>query len=54
MYRFSTNSGGVDPAHRAKLGIDGELVRLSIGVEDIDDLLHDLETALKAAVQPAN
>ncbi|GJN93176.1 hypothetical protein Rhopal_006223-T1 [Rhodotorula paludigena] len=51
---LSMTHGGVDPAHRAKLGIDGELVRLSVGVEDIDDLLHDLETALKAAVQPAN
>jgi cystathionine gamma-lyase len=44
-------SGGVDPAHRAKLGIDGELIRLSVGVEDVEDLLHDVETALRAAVK---
>lgn len=31
---------------RAKLGIDDSLVRLSVGVEDIDDLLAELETAL--------
>ncbi|CDR35659.1 RHTO0S01e04258g1_1 [Rhodotorula toruloides] len=43
--------GGVDPTHRAKLGIDGELIRLSVGVEDVEDLLHDVETALKAAVK---
>ena len=31
---------------RAGLGIDDGLVRLSVGVEDIDDLIADLETAL--------
>lgn len=31
---------------RADLGIDDGLVRLSVGVEDIDDLIADLETAL--------
>lgn len=45
--------GGVDPARRAELGIDGELIRLSCGIEDIDDLLHDLERAFKKALGPA-
>lgn len=37
------------PAHvRAQLGISDGLVRLSVGIEDIDDLLNDLEHALKA------
>jgi cystathionine gamma-lyase len=31
---------------RATLGIDDSLVRLSIGVEDVDDLIADLEQAL--------
>ena len=31
---------------RAGLGIDDGLVRLSVGVEDVDDLIADLETAL--------
>ena len=31
---------------RAELGIDDGLVRLSVGVEDIDDLIGDLENAL--------
>ncbi len=31
---------------RAKLGIDDSLVRLSIGIEDTDDLVADLESAL--------
>ncbi|MDW3206519.1 MAG: PLP-dependent aspartate aminotransferase family protein [Alphaproteobacteria bacterium] len=33
---------------RAELGISDSLVRLSVGIEDIDDLLADLDTALAA------
>jgi len=36
----------VPPEARAKLGISDSLVRLSIGIEDVPDLLADLETAL--------
>ncbi len=36
----------VPAAERAKLGIDDSLVRLSVGTEDIDDLIADLEQAL--------
>ncbi|GAA5866114.1 hypothetical protein JCM8547_000602 [Rhodosporidiobolus lusitaniae] len=42
--------GGVDPTHRASLGIDGELIRLSVGVEEVGDLVRDVEQALKKAV----
>lgn len=35
------------PAHvRAELGIDDGLVRLSVGIEDADDLIQDLRSAL--------
>jgi cystathionine gamma-lyase len=34
---------------RQRLGISDTLVRLSVGVEDIDDLKRDLENALDAA-----
>jgi len=34
---------------RAELGISDQLIRLSVGVEDGDDLLEDLEQALAAA-----
>jgi len=36
----------VPPEIRAQLGISDTLVRLSVGVEDVDDLLADLERAL--------
>ena len=33
---------------RSRMGISNGLVRLSVGIEDVDDLLEDLDTALKA------
>ncbi len=38
----------IPPAQRAALGIGDALVRLSVGVEDLDDLKNDLERALDA------
>ncbi|HET7775809.1 MAG TPA: PLP-dependent transferase, partial [Azospira sp.] len=37
----------VPPEQRRRIGIDDGLVRLSVGVEDLADLLADLEQALK-------
>lgn len=42
---------GVEVGRRRELGIDGELVRLSCGVEDGEDLRMDVERALKWAVR---
>ena len=36
----------IPEAERAKLGIDDSLVRLSVGIEDADDLIADLRAAL--------
>jgi len=36
----------VPPEVRAELGIDDGLVRLSVGIEDADDLINDLRSAL--------
>ena len=38
----------VPPERRAALGIDDSLVRLSVGIEDIEDILDDLKNALDA------
>jgi cystathionine gamma-lyase/homocysteine desulfhydrase len=35
----------VPAEYRAKLGITDGLVRISVGIEDIDDLLSDLDSA---------
>jgi cystathionine beta-lyase/cystathionine gamma-synthase len=36
---------GRDEASRAAMGITPELVRISVGLEDVDDLMQDLEQA---------
>lgn len=38
-----------DPADRKKHGIADSLVRLSVGLEDVDDLKEDLDQALRSA-----
>ncbi len=40
--------GSVPAADRARLGVSDSLLRLSVGVEDLDDLLADLTQALRA------
>jgi cystathionine gamma-lyase len=39
----------VPPERRARLGITDNLIRLSVGVEDVEDLIADLDRALDAA-----
>ena len=38
--------GSVPAEHRAKLGITDGLIRISVGIEDIEDLIMDLDKAL--------
>lgn len=40
----------VPPEQRAELGITDNLIRLSVGLEDLDDLIADLDQALKKMV----
>lgn len=37
----------LEPAERARMGITDGLVRISVGIEDPDDILADVETALE-------
>ena len=39
----------VPPATRAALGIDDGLIRVSVGIEAVEDLLEDLSRGLAAA-----
>ena len=45
----STTHRQLDAAELAKAGVSEDMVRLSIGIEHIDDLMADLEQALAAA-----
>jgi cystathionine gamma-lyase len=40
--------GSIPPETRAALGITDSLVRLSVGVEDLEDLKDDIRHALAA------
>lgn len=39
--------GSVPPEHRKMLGIDDNYVRMSSGIENVEDLIADIEQALK-------
>ncbi|KIK82153.1 hypothetical protein PAXRUDRAFT_832372 [Paxillus rubicundulus Ve08.2h10] len=45
--------GSIPEAERALLGIGNNLIRLSVGVEEVDDLVRDVEQALQIAVGDA-
>jgi len=44
----STSHHKMKPAERARVGIGDNLLRLSVGIEHVDDLMEDLEAALTA------
>ena len=45
----STTHASVSEAVRAEMGITEGMLRLSVGLEDVDDLIDDLDQALKSA-----
>ena len=50
IHPWSTTHEQLEEAERAAAGVTPDLVRLSIGIEDGDDLRRDLDAALRAAV----
>ncbi|TFY51106.1 hypothetical protein EVJ58_g10734, partial [Rhodofomes roseus] len=46
--------GSIPPAERALLGIGDNLIRLSVGVEEAEDLVADVDQALEAAVKASD
>ena len=52
LHPASTTHTGRTEAERAAAGIGPGLLRLSIGIEDVEDLLADLETGLLASAAP--
>jgi cystathionine beta-lyase/cystathionine gamma-synthase len=43
-----TSHAMIDPAQREKMGVTEQMIRLSVGIENVDDLIADLEQALQA------
>jgi methionine-gamma-lyase len=46
----SMTHAGIEPAHRLEMGISDSLIRISVGIENIDDLIRDIEKALQSEV----
>ena len=50
IHPWTTTHEQLEPAEREAAGVTADLIRLSVGIEDADDLLRDLDEALRAAV----
>ncbi|MDR3347385.1 MAG: PLP-dependent aspartate aminotransferase family protein [Helicobacteraceae bacterium] len=46
-YPIQMSHAAIPPKQRERLGIDERLIRISVGLEDIDDLIADFEKALQ-------
>jgi cystathionine beta-lyase/cystathionine gamma-synthase len=47
-----TSHAMIPPEERAKMGVTDQLIRLSVGIENADDLIADLDHALEAVAAP--
>jgi O-succinylhomoserine sulfhydrylase len=45
----STTHSKLTPAERAAVGISDGLIRVSVGLEHVDDIIADIDQALRAA-----
>ncbi len=50
IHPATTTHQQLTPEQQRATGVTEDLIRLSIGIEDADDLIEDLDQALKAAV----
>ena len=50
IHPWSTTHEQLSDAERIDAGVTPDLIRLSVGIEDVDDLTRDLDTALRTAV----
>ncbi len=48
LYPAMASHRDIAPKHRARLGIGDNLVRLSVGIEAVEDIIADLDQALRA------
>jgi cystathionine beta-lyase/cystathionine gamma-synthase len=47
-----TSHAMIEPAHRVQMGVTEQMIRLSVGIENVNDLIADLEHALEAVRAP--
>ena len=49
LYPVMSSHREISPKHRERMGIRDSLVRLSVGIEAVEDIIEDLEQALGSA-----
>ncbi len=49
IHPWSTTHEQLAPTEREAAGVTDDLIRLSVGIEDVEDLIQDLDEALRAA-----
>jgi O-acetylhomoserine (thiol)-lyase len=49
IHPATTTHSQLNEADQRKAGVTPDMVRLSIGIEDVEDLMHDLDQALRKA-----
>ncbi|RQH01186.1 O-acetylhomoserine aminocarboxypropyltransferase/cysteine synthase family protein [Natrarchaeobius oligotrophus] len=54
IHPASTTHGQLSPAEREDAGVTPDLVRMSVGIEDPEDVLADLECAIETATRAAS
>jgi cystathionine beta-lyase/cystathionine gamma-synthase len=48
LYPTMSSHRDISPKHRERLGIRDNLLRISTGIEALEDIVSDLDQALKA------
>jgi methionine-gamma-lyase len=48
QHPMTMTHAGVDPEHRKKINITEKMIRISVGVENADDIINDIKQAFKA------
>ena len=49
IHPASTTHSQLTPAEQLEAGVTPDMVRISVGIEDVEDIIADLDQALKAA-----
>jgi cystathionine beta-lyase/cystathionine gamma-synthase len=47
-----TSHAMIQPDQREKMGVTEQMIRLSVGIENVNDLIADLEHALESVAAP--
>jgi O-acetylhomoserine (thiol)-lyase len=51
IHPASTTHQQLTAAEQAETGVSADYIRLSVGIEDFEDIKEDIDQALKAAVK---